>query len=168
MGVTQIFQDWTRAKITPMSELWLYVQDTDPSESTSYRFKYPEADSTFSIEPITVPTDIGGVRVVAWQLLVNAIFGYNDFETMQPALEAIARRKLNDVDLHLKALSGQAGGAYMWISNDGIGLLVRDYSATWKVESAEFRPRLSINCTGIYSVDAIEVTPGFFAEISGF
>lgn len=146
------YNDISRMKIAPISELWLYYPQAE--DAPLYRFSNLEEGSTMSFSPILVPNDLGGETIVAWEQKIDAVILENDYETKAQLLVNLASERLSDVEVILEALPKQQSGAKMHVSPDAYPSLgVRRYNLTFSIDFASEVPRLNISITGIMSIE---------------
>lgn len=164
------FSDITDVRLIPVHEVTV-----NAATLTNIKFQCLEADSNWRLVPITQPNDRGGLTVVARKLEATMVIPFTNYETLLGIFEALDLQVITSAELHLKAAEGQTAGGEMKLGFDGTSGWVTDYHVTWSIESTEQRGRLTLEITGLYSVDIItkrnaegESAKAHFTEISGW
>jgi hypothetical protein len=170
-----IYNDWTDVKIMPLDLVVLTLTHEGSEiggvgdDSETFQLYNPEAESSYSLAPITQSVPGNRTRTVAWRMAATVYVPYNNYETMRPFLGALALGTVDEVSLWLKPIDGQAGGAEMAIAPlaDAVH---GQWSGQWKIEPVEYRPRLIIEVSAILKRDAVTRTgiDKLFAQVSGF
>jgi hypothetical protein len=161
-----LYNDITRIKVVPMHSLTLQIGDP-ASEFAEITFENIESDSSWTLYAVT-QRDRGVDRTVAFKLEGTAIVAENDYQLKLSVLGYMATKKMRGVKIKNKALEGQASGAELRIQLSGLRRLQR-FSLTWRADTAEFRPRLTVKVTGYLGID--NITDGgnpLFIEAAGY
>jgi hypothetical protein len=115
-----------------------------------------EAGSQWELNPVLEDNDRGGQTIVAFEFKGTFIVLQNNYQDMRPALSNMTHYQPSDFDLFLKAISEQANGDMMWITCDEPTVAVNDWHLTWAITQKDLSPLLTINITGIMSIDMID------------
>lgn len=159
----------SKIRIAPIEHIKLYYPAAP--DAPLFAIYNLEKGSTFSISPIEVDNDRGGMTIVAWELGITAIMAENDYATKVALMSAIGNYPLSDVDLRLKPLSGQPNAGEVNISCDGGSVGVVAYTANVSIEYVEERgTRGVIRVKGLWSVDAFGASDftSVYQQIAGF
>lgn len=164
------FNDIQRLRLIPIHEMTVNTVSL-----TNIKFQCLEADSNWRITPITQPNDRGGLTVVARKLEATIVIPFTDYETLLGVFQALDTDVVTSGYLHLKAAEGQSAGGEMKVGFDGAEGWLTEYHAVWRIESVEQRARLTIELTGLFSLDIItkrndvgEERKAHFTQISGW
>lgn len=164
------FNDIQRLRLIPIQEI-----SFDTVSLTNIKFQCLETDSNWRITPVLQPNDRGGQTVVARKLEATAVIPFTDYETLLGVFQAIDTDVVISGLLHLKAMEGQSAGGEMKVGFNGVTGWLTEYHVIWRIESAEQRARLTLEMTGLFSVDIItkrngsgEESKAHFTQISGW
>ena len=151
------FNDVTQYKILPIHAVKIHTG----SGAYSYgllSFQVLEEGSSLNFRPILTANDIGGESIVAWALEVEAIVLQNNYGDMLPALQALTYAEITDLDIYLKAYTGEPNGEELWITADEL-LEVNNVTVNWRIEQSSYpAPKLIITAKNVLSKEAISMT----------
>lgn len=102
-----------------------------------------EEESTFSMKAITRPDDIGGQRIVAYDMQARIVFPNNDYDEYYLLFQKLASPVIADFDMYIT----------MW--NRRTGAAERNVDIAY---DASITPNLSINCLG-WEISSVEKRP---------
>ena len=126
------------------------------------------ADSKWSFDSITRQNDTGGDDIVGFKLLCDINIIQNDFNNMLESFAIITAIQITQINLYLRANSGQVNGHVMEIKpHIADANYASDFSVVFNIDSSNESPILKIAIKAILSADVItQSAPTLFNLIS--